>query len=333
VIVAGTALVACGSAPPPPRAGDSPLGPRFTHDVDPGDLFPGDLDLVVRVDVGRMRAGIGPAVADALAKRALQETAGEEIRAALACAEVVWIATRAGDLDGGDRVIVVEGQSCMPDIAAARWERVHSANGKLRIFDRKMEAPRSGTARIMNLGNKASVFVSPVELDAVKRVLEEGPDPKRGAPSAEGLFSFDLRAGRLPPALEKKYPSIGAVLAGIERVRGSAALIDDGLKIDAQIRGASADGAERAARFLEAMRESLAQSPRFAALLKDVHVERVETAVQVRLTVPAKTLLAMMTGDASGPAPASNGGEKPGGVGGPSVGPPSPSAVDGVKHP
>jgi hypothetical protein len=273
------------------------VGPRIERDVDATDLFPADLDLVVRVDVGRMRAGIGPAAADAMARRALQDKAGEEVREALACAEVVWIGTRVADFDAGDRVIAVEGKSCMPSLLAARWERVRSANGRVRIFDRKDEAPRAGTARIMNLGNKATVFVSPVELDAVKRVTEAGPDPKRGAPRAEGLVSADLRAGRLPPTLEKKYPSIGAVLAGIERVRATAVLVDDGLKIEAQVLGVSPPDAERAARFLEAMRDNLAKSPRFASMLKDARVERVEKMVEVRLTVPAKALLAMMSGE------------------------------------
>jgi hypothetical protein len=316
-LLCAVALTACGAADPPrPRSDDAALGPRFAHDVDPADIFPADLDLVVRVDVARMRAGIGSAAADALAKRALAETTGDEVREALACAEVVWIATRAGDLDAGDRVIVVEGKKCMPELDAARWARVHSANGKLRIFDNRNVAKRSGTARIMNLGNRATVFVSPVELDAVKRVLTAGPDPSRGNPSAEGLVSFDLRAGRLPPALEKKYPSIGAVLAGIERVRGSAVLVAAGLKIDAQVLGASVAGAERAARFLDAMRESLAQSPRFAALLKDARVERVEKSVDVHVTVPAKALLAMATGEEKAPEKA----------------PPS-DDVGGVKHP
>jgi hypothetical protein len=287
-------LAACGS-PPPPRAQRSP-GEQvlFEHDIEPSDIFPADLDLVVRVDVGRMRAGIGPAAADALAKRALTGSVDDEVKDALACAEVVWVATRAQALDEGDRIIVVEGKSCMPELLGARWERVRSSNGKLRIFDRAGEPPRSGTARIMNLGNHATAFVSPVELDPVRRVLATGPDPKRGNPTAEGLVSFDLRAGRLPPALERKYPSIGAVLAGIERVRGSAVLVDDGVKIDADVLGASKTGAERAARFLEAMRDNLAKSPRFGAIMKDVRVEQVEKTVQVRLTLPAKAVLALM---------------------------------------
>jgi hypothetical protein len=289
------ALTACGGPPSPGTSADAPAGPRVDHEVDPTDLFPADLDLVLRVDVGRMRAGIGPAALDVLAKRALTGGAEDELREALACAEVVWVATRLADADAGDRVIVVEGKSCMPSLVAARWERVRSGNARVRIFDRTAEAPRAGTARIMNLGNRATVFVSPVELDAVKRVMDAGPDAKRGSPTAEGIVSFDQRAGRLSPALEKKYPSIGAVLAGIERVRGFAVLVDEGLKVDAQVLGATTASADRAARFLEAMRNSLAKSARFAAALKDARVEVVEKTVQVRVTVPAKVLLAVIT--------------------------------------
>jgi hypothetical protein len=294
-------LAGCGGAPPK-AAGRAANGARVERDLDPTDLFPVDLDLVVRIDIGRMRAGIGPAVADALAKRALQESAEAELREALACAEVVWVATRVAEIDEGDRVVVIEGRSCMPELAEARWQRVGSVNSRLRIFDRADPPPRTGTARIINLGNRASAFVSTVELDAVRRVLEAGPDEKRGSPTAEGLVSLDLRAGRLPPALEKKYPAIGAVLAGVERVRGSVVLVDQGVKIDAQVLGATTAGAERAARFLEAMRDSLAKIPRFAAAAGEVHVEQVARTVQVRLTVPAKAVLAMLAGELPGGA-------------------------------
>jgi hypothetical protein len=134
-----------------------------------------------------------------------------------------------------------------------------------------------------------------VELDAVKRVMDEGPDAKRGAPAAEGLVSFDQRAGRLPPSLEKKYPSIAAVLAGVERVRGSAVLVDEGLKVEAQVVGVNAARAERVARFLEALRDTLAKSARFAGVAKEARVEQVEKIVHVHVAVPAKVLLGVLT--------------------------------------
>jgi hypothetical protein len=127
----------------------------------------------------------------------------------------------------------------------------------------------------------------------VKRVIDAGPDPKRGAPPAEGILSFDQRAGRLSPALEKKYPSIGAVLAGIERVRGSAVLGDEGLKVDAQVLGVTPASATRAARFLEAMRDSLAKGEKPGTGSLDAKVEVVDKTVQLKVTVPPKMLLSL----------------------------------------
>src|SRR5262245_35428931 len=82
-------LAACGS-PAKTKAPGRLISdePRFVKDVEPTDLFPADLDLVVRIDLARMRAGLGPSVARELAARALAESGGEEeVRSALACAE------------------------------------------------------------------------------------------------------------------------------------------------------------------------------------------------------------------------------------------------------
>lgn len=287
----GLLVTACGgTSQEQARARLLPGGPRVVHEIEPSELFPADLDLVVRLDVGRMRAGLGPLAADELSKRALQGTGENELAEALACADVVWIATRAAEVEVGDRIVVIEGKRCMPELGRGRWEKVRSANGRVAIFDRHGEAPRSGTARIVNLGDRATVFVSPVELDSVKRVLDAGPDEKRGSPTAEGLVSLDLRAKALPPALARRYPAIAAVLGGIERIKGSAVLADDGLRVNAQVLGKAAAGAEKAARFLEAIRDSLTEG-RFADAAKSAKIEVVERTVQVKLTVPARLLL------------------------------------------
>jgi hypothetical protein len=296
-------LVACGGSPRPAHGADKPGGAR-ARDVDPTEIFPADLDLVVRVDVGRMRAGIGPTVADELSKRALGAAGEEEARSAIACAEVVWIATRAADLDAGDRVLVAEGKGCMPELMRSRWEKVASPKRRVLAFDRKGEAPRAGTARILNLGDRAVVFVSPVEVDAVKRVLDAGPDEKRGSPAAEGVVSVDLHARPLPPWLARKYPSIAVILAGLDHVRGSAVLVDEGLRIDAQVLGKTPASAEKAARFFEAMRDSLAASPKFADWMKAARVEKVDRTVAIKLTVPAKALLALLSPGDEGAKPA-----------------------------
>ena len=289
------ALAALGCASSPQKGAAAPVVDR---ELEPTDVFPADLDLVMRIDVGRMRSGIGPATTADLAKRALESGrgAGDELREALGCAEVVWIGVHAADIATGDRVVAVEGKKCMPELLSGRWEKTRSPNKRVLIFDRRSAAHRGGTARIMNLGNKATVFVSPVELDAVKRVLSAGPDANRGNPTAEGLVSADLRVRPLPPGLAKKYHSIAKVLAGLERVRGSARLRDEGLEIDVEVLAKTDTSASDAAGFLEILRGSLAQDARFAEVMKTAHVEQVERTVEVKLTLPPKLVLSLLSG-------------------------------------
>jgi len=274
----------------------APEGPRVVRRVDPTDLFPADLDMVVRVDVARMRAGLGPAAADALMKRA-EDVAGEDaIMGLLPCADVLWIAMRSGDLEGGDHVTAIEGKSCVPLIEPDAWRRVPSANSDLFIFDRIANTKRAGTARVIQLGKRATVFVSPVELDSIARVLHDGPDERRGNPAAEGLVSLDLRPRRLPPALERKYPSIGAIVASLDRVRATATLVDEGLRLKAEITAKSSAGAKRAVEFLSALRDS-SKEGRYGDVLGAMKIEQVEHTARITWTVPARVVLALLAGE------------------------------------
>jgi hypothetical protein len=112
---------------------------------------------------------------------------------------------------------------------------------------------------------------------------------------AEGVVAADLRAGRLPPSLEKKYPSIGAIVAGLDRVRATAVVVDEGVQIDAQITSPTAKGAEKALKFLNALRDNL-DDARYAEVLNKLTIEQVESTVRVRLVLPAKVVLALFSG-------------------------------------
>lgn len=268
-------------------------GARVDRRLDPIDLMPADLDLVLRIDMARMRAGIGPAVADALSARALASAGGDVLESALPCADVVWMGVRAGEIDAGDRVVVLEGKSCAPEAKLSEWKRIGAANAQLTIFRRVGEAPRAGTAEVIALSPRTHAFISPVELDSVHRLLRDGPDDKHGDPRAEGLISLDLRFARLPPALEAKFPSIGGIVAGLERVRASVVLVDEGLALDAQILSPTREGAERARKFLDALVENLAAS-RYAKLLEGVKIEQIDSTVRVRLVVSKAVVLALV---------------------------------------
>ena len=98
-----------------------------------------------------------------------------------------------------------------------------------------MIAPASSASIRTPIARKAAAVAalsSPAAL-ATTRLLRDGPDAGRGDPTANGLVSVDVRGHRLPPSLEKKYPSIAVIIAGIVRIRGSATLAEDGVRVEA----------------------------------------------------------------------------------------------------
>ncbi|WP_437809632.1 hypothetical protein [Sorangium sp. So ce1078] len=303
VVLALTALAlpACGDAAPGPEAPRvrSPAGPRIVRRIEPADLLPADLDLVVRVDVARMRAGLGQAAADELARRALDEVPDEALESALRRADVVWLGLRLADLEEGDRVVVLEGRMAGLAPDPERWEAAPAAQGVqggVAVFDRRggVAGARADTARIVALGDRAVALVSAVEVSSVARVLRDGPDERRGDPAAEGIVSLDLRARRFPPALARRFPSLGALVAGVERVRAVASLADDGVRIEAEIVGVDPAGAGRARRFLEVLRDNV-EDARYADLMKALSIEQVERTVRLRWLFPAPLVLALLS--------------------------------------
>jgi hypothetical protein len=291
-------LVGCGAEVPSggvvaPR---QPRGPRVVRRIEPAEVIPGDLDLVVRVDMGRMRSGIGQAATTELLARAAAEPGEDWLRDAIGRADVVWVALRVADIISGDRVIVAEGKlgAAKPDLA--EWVPAPSAVGDVTIYDRKAPPSRAGTARVVAIGDRALAFVTPVEVASVGRVLVEGPDEKRGEPPAEGVISADLRARRLPKPLELRFPSIASIVAGISRIRGTAVLVDDGAKVEVEIVAKSGGSAERTLKFLAALRDNV-EDPRYADAIRAVKLELVGTIVRLRWVVPTRMLLGLVATD------------------------------------
>lgn len=313
-VAAASALMAlgvpaCGDAAPrlaggshPARDAASLAGPRVVRRIEPADLLPADLDLVVRVDVARMREGLGQAASDELARRALDEVPDEALESALQRADVVWLGLRLADLEEGDRVIVLEGRMAGLAPDPGRWEPAPAAQDGVAVFDRRggvIAGSRADTARIIALGDRAVALVSTVEVSSVARVLRDGPDARRGDPAAEGLVSLDLRARRLPPYLARRFPSIGALVAGVARVRAVATLHDEGVRLDVELVGVDAAGAARARRFLEVFRDNV-EDVRYADLMKELSIEQVENTVRLRWLFPAPLVLALLSGRSPG---------------------------------
>lgn len=281
-------------------------GTQSVRRITAAELLPADLDLTLRIDLARMRSQLGADAIDRLLARALAEAAltpgalmdvDPLLVLAARRADVVFVGLRAEDPASGDRVVVVEGNLAGLTPESARYRPgPPSAVDAVRTFDRiaaLVHAPRDTTARVVTIGERVLAFLSPVEVDSVARVLEMGPDPKRGDPAAEGLISVDVRVRRLAPTLERRFPSLGAVVAGLERVRGSAVMLDDGVRVDLEIQGVSLAGAERLLAFVEALKQGSVESDR-TKILASLSAERLDKTVRVRWTVPAPAVLGML---------------------------------------
>jgi hypothetical protein len=283
--VAVTNAACSSTAPQQPRSAK-----RKPH-VDAVELFPADLDVVLRVDLARMRAALGP-MANGLSSRVGSEIdARDELAAkAIERARVVWIGTRLGDVEAGDRVLVIEGdvEDLRPDPGIFQVLDPPLSDA-IKTFERRGPLARDATARVHLLGARTIMFVSSVEIDGVERVLLRGADTGRRDPPADGLLSADMRGRRLPPGLERRFPSIGAIVRGIQRARATVTMVDEELSADIEIAAASESARSKLEGLLKALREG-GQGSRYAVLLDGLQVERIERALRVKWLVPIEML-------------------------------------------
>jgi hypothetical protein len=276
------------------------IGPALSRHMEPRDFVPGDLDLVVRLDVSRMRSAIGEDATDQLSARALPSGSDEMLREALKHADVVWFGLRLADLDPGDRVVAIEGHFKDIHPSDKDWQPGTTRLAGVSVLDHAGNVGRDGTARLYVVGDRLMVFVSPVETDSVARMLDRGPDTKRGDPPADGFVGLDVRVRRLPAPIERRFPSFGAILAGLERIRASATLEEDGLHLDGQISAKSSDAADKALRFLLALQNNIS-NPKYAKVVGGAHLDRVESTVHLRCVVPAEVVRVLAASPEAGP--------------------------------
>lgn len=268
---------------------------------EPVDLLPGDLDVVIRVDLSTVRDSLGADTSELLLERAADVASAEGlVREALAKAEVVWLGLRMADLEHGDRVMVIrsvkergdqEPMIAPDDIA---WSREPTAVEGVARWVSKSGPPRQGIERIFTFGKRQAVFVSPVQSHSVERVLKRGADQDRGQPAARGLVSFDYRTGRLSNAHENAYPSLAALVAGMVRMRATVDVVADQLELDGRIQCKTNTAAAKVHRFLETIVTATARRPRYTALLENLTITQNESVISVKWPLPRAVVAALL---------------------------------------
>jgi len=251
------ALAGCGPRrlPPPPRA------PKPSAAA---ELIPADLDVVVRLDLGRMKSALGALTPERLSQDVLARTAGASgdepdalIVESLLAAELVYLGYRPNErMLPLDRVLALQGRF-EPLTRPRGFSGPVDLGGDVRYWELPPGAPkpaRSGSARLYAIGDRVRAFVSEAEIDAVERALEGLPGPRPLSAPEEGSLSLALRP-RLLARLTRG--TLSELLGEAKSLQVVIELESDGAKLVLTLIAADA---EQAARLGEAGKDVLGRA-------------------------------------------------------------------------
>ena len=270
------AVAACHHA----RIGPPPDAPSVAR---PLDAMPADLDLVIRLDLRRIRETLGAPAMTVISQQAVQGLHGADratdalLLSALAGTDTLWLGVRpSAGLQASDSVFVMSGHFPGFDPHHAGSTPAFAApvdlGGALRRYDRARPPARSAPARIYVHGEELVVSLSEAEIDSVERSLEE----QRGAPPLEpaekGVLSVMARPRALPAEWFAGSETLRHVAQRAERLELSADLTAAGADATLALRFEDSSGASQVAQALTEVQQALQSSPgrlgKFAARLK-----------------------------------------------------------------
>jgi hypothetical protein len=236
-------LGACG----PKRLTVPPPAPTVTS---AGEMIPPDLDVVVRLDWGRMKGALGSLALSALSREVLaQSGAGQEtdevVVSSLLASEQVYLGYRPSPLLMPlDRVLAVQGRFEPLPRAPAGFSGAVDLGGDFRYWDRKPGGAlsRGSVARIYAYRDRVRAFVSEAELDSVERVLTGQGSERRLVPPEEGTLSLAARTWLLARLTGRG--SLREMLDDAKTLMVVAELESDGVRLELELVLANADRAQ-----------------------------------------------------------------------------------------
>lgn len=286
------AAMLCSCAPA--RIGPPPSAPSV---VRPLDAMPGDLDLVVRLDLQRIRDTLGAPAMAAISEQAVRSLRGADqatdalLLSALGETDTLWLGVRpVSGLEAGDTVFVMTGH--FTDIDPHRvastppFQKAIDLGGAFRRYDRVSPQVRSAPARIYTRGDDLVVSLSEAEIDSVERSLEQ----RRGAPPLEpaekGALSAVVRPRLLPAAFLAASPSLQRLAARATRCELSADLTSAGVDATLALKFEDASTAEHIGSALGELRDELKGAPgKLAQLAARLAVTNAAEFVTLRLAI------------------------------------------------
>lgn len=239
-LLLGLGAAACGPKAPPAL----PPAPAVTSAA---ELIPADLDVVVRLDLARVRNALGAEALSMLARKVLprpgDERLGDELMLkSLSAADVVYLAYRPSPAGLPlDRVLALQGRFEPLARAPNGFSAAIDLGADVRHWDTRAATERAGVARIYALGDRGLAFVSEAEIDAVERTLDGLGSPRRLEPPEEGTLSIAARPSLLTRL--RVGGSLEELLEGARKLQLVVELDSNGVSLKAELALASPDKA------------------------------------------------------------------------------------------
>jgi len=276
------------------RVGPPPNAPSL---VRASDAMPADLDLVIRLDLRKIRDTLGGPAMTALSQQAVKAMRGADrgtdalMLRAFEQTDTLWLGMRpTSTLEVADSVFVMAGR--FPDFDPHRAESTPrfgpaiDLGGDLRRYDRVQPPLRSAPARIYVHGNDLLVSLSAAEIDSVERSLEEQRGMPPLEPAEKGVFSAVARPQVLPLSILAGTGNLRRLVQSANRLELNADVTGSGVDATLALRFEDAPMAEQVAKALDEMRAALgADSGRLAKIAFRTKVASAGQYASLQLTL------------------------------------------------
>jgi hypothetical protein len=287
------ALALC-SACAPARIGPPPDAPNI---VKPLDAIPGDLDLVVRLDLRRIRDTLGAAAMSGIAEQAVHGLHGADqatdalLLSALGETDTLWMGVRpTAGLEAADTVLVMVGH--FPNFDPHRIASTPpfappiELGAAFRRYDRAPPKTRSAPARFYTRADDLVVSLTEAEVDSVERSLEQRRGTPPLEPAEKGTLSAALRPRVLPSEFFDAAPSLQRLAQTAERCELTADLTSAGVDASVSLKFEDPSSATRVGHALLDLRDALkGESGRLAKLAARVDISNAAEYVTLRLSL------------------------------------------------
>lgn len=241
----------CGPARPAPRGpASSPARRR------PEELLPAGLDVVVRLDLARLRGLSSSPALDPLREPLARRLQGDD-RASL----LDLLKLRATTLWGGfrgvpspdrlDAALVAQGDfaSFDPSTSGA-WVRSPSARPDRAVFERP-GAARGSPSLLIRVGDELLLLATPLEASSLLHHAEPSASSvKRIEAPADGLFGVAARPAVLARAAAEPYPNLASLLRELSSLGAVLDIEQGAMRVDVLMGALSEAGAARLERVL-----------------------------------------------------------------------------------